>query len=97
MELFAKFVAKLQSTQDGDGKLLDRCIILYGAGIADSNRHTHDRLPILVIGSGNCRLKTGRHIDYKKDTPVSNLLLAMLDRVNVRPGRLGDSTGLLEI
>ena len=97
MELFAKFVAKLQSTQDGDGKLLDRCIILYGAGIADSNRHTHDQLPILVVGKGNGSLKTGRHIDYKKDTPVSNLLLAMLDRVNVRPGRVGDSAGLLEI
>src|SRR5262245_46268562 len=97
MELLSMFVAKLQSTQDGDGKLLDRCMILYGAGIADSNRHTHDQLPMLVIGSGNGSLKTGRHIDYKKDTPVSNLLLAMLDRVNIRPGRLGDSTGPLEI
>jgi hypothetical protein len=72
-------------------------MILYGAGIADSNRHTHDQLPILVVGGGNGSLKTGRHIDFKNDTPVSNLLLAMLDRVNVRPGRLGDSTGLLEI
>jgi hypothetical protein len=97
MELFARFVAKLRSTQDGDATLLDRCMVLYGAGIADSNRHTHDKLPVLVVGSGNGTLKTGRHIDYGKDTPVTNLLLAMLDRVEVRPGRLGDSTGLLEI
>jgi hypothetical protein len=97
MELFAKFVAKLRSTQDGDATLLDRCMILYGAGIADSNRHTHDRLPILVVGRGNGTLRTGRHIDYGKDIPVTNVLLAMLERVNVRPGRLGDSTGLLEI
>jgi hypothetical protein len=97
MELFARFVAKLRSTQDGDATLLDRCMILYGAGIADSNRHTHDKLPVLVVGRGNGTLKTGRHIDYGKDTPVTNLLLAMLDRVEVRPGRLGDSTGLLEI
>jgi hypothetical protein len=97
MELFARFVAKLRSTPDGDATLLDRCMILYGAGIADSNRHTHEDLPVLVVGTGNGSLKTGRHIDYGKDTPVTNLLLAMLDRVNVRPGRLGDSTGLLEI
>lgn len=52
---------------------------------------------MLVVGKGNGSLKTGRHIDYKQDTPVANLLLALLDRVGVRPGRLGDSTGLLEI
>jgi hypothetical protein len=97
MGLFAKFVARLKATPDGDATLLDRCMVLYGAGIADSNRHTHDKLPVLVVGSGNGTLKTGRHIDYGKDTPVTNLLLAMLDRVDVRPGRLGDSTGLLEI
>lgn len=97
MELFARFVAKLRSTQDGDATLLDRCMIVYGAGIADSNRHTHDQLPVLVVGTGNGSLKTGRHIDYGKDTPVTNLLLALLDRVNVRPNRLGDSTGLLEM
>jgi hypothetical protein len=97
MELFARFVAKLRSTQDGDATLLDRCMILYGAGIADSNRHTHDDLPVLIVGTGNGSLKTGRHIDCGKDTPVTNLLLAMLDRVGVRPERLGDSSGLLEI
>lgn len=97
MELFARFVAKLKSTQDGDATLLDRSMILYGAGIADSNRHTHDDLPVLVVGTGNGSLKSGRHIDYGKDTPVTNLLLALLDRVHVRPGRLGDSTGVLAI
>jgi hypothetical protein len=97
MGLFAKFIAKLQSTSDGDGSLLDHSMILYGAGIADSNRHTHEKLPMLVIGKGNGGLRTGRHIDLGKDTPVTNLLLAMLDRVNVRPERVGDSTGLLEI
>jgi hypothetical protein len=95
--LFAQFVAKLRATSDGDGTLLDHSLILYGAGIADSNRHTHENLPILLAGKGNDSVKTGRHIDLGKNTPVANLLLAMLDRVNVRPERLGDSTGMLEI
>jgi hypothetical protein len=97
MGLFAKFIAKLQSTSDGDGSLLDRSMILYGAGIADSNRHTHEKLPILVVGKGNRSLRTGRHIDLGKNTPVTNVLLAMLDRVGVRPERLGDSTGVMEL
>jgi hypothetical protein len=97
MGLLARFVARLKSAQDGDATLLDRCLILYGAGIADSNRHTHDKLPVLVVGTGNGSLKASRHLDCGKDTPVTNLLLALLARVGVRPARLGDSTGLLEI
>lgn len=97
MKLFAQLVAKLQSTNEGEGILLDHSMILYGAGIADSNRHTHEKLPILVVGKGNGSVKTGRHIDLGKDTPVTNLLLAMLDRVKVRPERLGDSTGIMAI
>jgi hypothetical protein len=97
MGFFAEFVARLQAAQDGDGSLLDRCMIVYGAGISDSNRHIHEKLPVLVVGKGNGSLKTGRHVDFGTDTPVTNLHLALLDRLNVRPGRLGDSTGLLEI
>jgi hypothetical protein len=52
---------------------------------------------LLAALAAPCNEKTGLHIDCGKDTPVTNLLLAMLDRVGVRPARLGDSTGLLEI
>jgi hypothetical protein len=97
MSFFAEFLARLQFARDGDASLLDRCMIVYGAGISDSNRHVHERLPVLVVGKGNGSLRTGLHIDYRRDTPVTNLHLALLDRLNVRPGRLGDSTGLLEI
>jgi hypothetical protein len=93
---FAEFIARLQSMRDGDGSLLDRSMIVYGAGISDSNRHVHERLPVLVMGKGNNSLKTGQHLDYRTDTPVTNLHLALLHRMNVRAGRLGDSTGLLE-
>jgi hypothetical protein len=97
MGFFAEFLDQLRSTQDGDGSLLDHSMIVYGAGISDSNLHLHDKLPVLVVGKGSGSLRTGRHIDYGKDIPVTNLHLALLDRLNVRPGRLGDSTGLLEI
>jgi len=72
-------------------------MIVYGAGISDSNRHVHERLPVLVMGKANGRLQSGRHIDFGRNTPVTNLHLALLDRLGVRPERLGDSTGLLEI
>jgi hypothetical protein len=94
---FAEFIARLQETQDGDATLLDRSMIVYGAGMSDSNRHIHENLPILVLGKGNGKLTSGRHIDYERDIPVTNMHLALLDRLGVHPERLGDSTGVLEV
>jgi hypothetical protein len=97
MELFAGFLDKLRSTNDGDGTLLDHSMIVYGCGIADSDRHNHDGLPIVVAGKGIGAQRTGRHVNFQRNTPLSNLYLTLLERMNVRPERLGDSTGLLEI
>jgi hypothetical protein len=97
VELFAQFIARLQATPDGDGTLLDRSMVLYGCGIADSNRHTHEKLPILVMGGANRSIETGRHLVLEKDTPVANLFLAMMSRSGARRDSFGDSTGILEI
>jgi hypothetical protein len=97
VELFARFVAKLKSMPEGDGSLLDRSMILYGCGIADSNRHTHEKLPILLMGGANGGVQTGRHIAMKEDTPVANLFLSMMDRMGVEKDQFGDSSAKLEI
>jgi hypothetical protein len=97
MALFAHFIGRLRSTPDDDGSLLDRSMILYGCGIADSNRHTHERLPVLLAGRANGTIGAGRHVALAQDTPVANLYLAMMDRMGVRRERFGDSTGQLEI
>jgi uncharacterized protein DUF1552 len=95
-ELFARFLKMLKSTSEGDGSLLDHSMIVYGSGIADGNRHTHEDLPVLLAGRGNGSLKPGRHIVYPAGTPVTNLYLGLLDRVGVYPEKLGDSTGRIE-
>ena len=97
VELFAQFIARLKATPDGDGTLLDHSMVLYGCGIADSNRHTHEKLPILVMGGANGTIATGRHLALEKDTPVANLFLAMMNRSGVRRDSFGDSTAALEI
>jgi uncharacterized protein DUF1552 len=95
MELFAGFVEKLKATPDGDGTLLDHSMIVYGSGLSDGNRHTHNDLPVLIVGGGT-DFRRGRHVVYPKDTPMTNLYLTLLDRIGVRQETLGDSTGPIE-
>ena len=93
--LFASFLEKLAATPDGDGSLLDHAMILYGAGMADSNRHSPYDLPILLAGGGAGRLKGGRHLAYPARTPLANLHVSLLDKLGVDVYRIGDSTGAL--
>jgi Protein of unknown function (DUF1552) len=95
-ELFAYFLKMLKSISEGDGSLLDHSMIVYGSGLADGNRHTHEDLPVLLAGRGDGNLKPGRHIVYPTGTPVTNLYLGLLDRVGVHTEKLGDSTGRIE-
>jgi hypothetical protein len=95
--LFQYFLDKLQSTPDGDGTLLDHSMVLYGSGMSDGNQHNHTDLPIIVAGGASGRLKGGRHIRNPKKTPMANLLLAMLDKMQVPVEKFGDSTGRVDI
>jgi hypothetical protein len=94
---FAYLLGKLKSVPEGSGTLLDNSMILYGSAIGDGNRHNHDELPILLAGKGGGSLKTGRHLKFPKDTPLTNLYLTMLDRVGVHQNAFGDSTGQLTL
>jgi hypothetical protein len=91
----AYLLNKLKSVPEGDGTLLDHCLIAYGSANSDGNRHNHDDLPVLLAGRGGGTVKTGRHIRYADETPLNNLWLSMLERVDVRVPFLGDSTGTL--
>ena len=95
MELFAGFIEKMKATPDGDGSLLDHSLIIYGSGLSDGNRHTHNDLPVLMVGRGG-GFKVGTHIAYPKDTPMTNLFLTLLDRMGVQEEKIGDSTGHIE-
>jgi hypothetical protein len=96
LEQFAYFVGKLKSIPDGDGTLLDRMMVVYGSGLADGNQHTHNDLPVAIAGGGNGALRLGRHVRYPKETPMTNLYVAMLDHMGVTPEHIGDSTGELQ-
>ena len=86
----------MRSAPDGEGSLLDHSIIVYGSALSDGNEHLNQDLPILLAGGGAGQFKGGRHLRYPKDTPLTNLYLALLDMLGVPLEKFGDSTGELE-
>jgi hypothetical protein len=96
-QLFSQYLAKLRATPDGDGSLLDHTTILYGAGISNSQRHSGDDLPLLVMGGGSGRLKGGRHLTYPDKPMMANLLVTLMDKMDVPVDHVGGSNGKLPI
>ncbi len=96
VSLLAHLLEKLDSLKEGEHSLLHSSMIVYGSGLSDGNRHNHDDLPILLAGCGGGTVRSGRHLRYPKETPLTNLYLAMLDRIGARPEKFSDSTGGLD-
>lgn len=95
IQLFAEYIEKLAATPDGERSLLDQSLILYGGGMGDGNLHRHTNLPCLLLGRLGGTIATGRHLAYPEQTPMTNLLLTVLDKVGAEIESLGDSTGRL--
>ena len=91
----AYLLEKLNSSIEGEGNLLDHAMVAYGSAIGDGNAHNHDNLPVLLAGRGCGTISAGRHIRYEKETPLNNLWVSMLDRMEAPTDKLGDSTGRL--
>jgi hypothetical protein len=95
-ELFSHFVGRLKAVNEGDGTLLDNTMVVYGSALSDGDRHTHEDLPVLLVGRGGSTIKSGRHLVYPEKTPMTNLFLTMLDKMGVQEEKIGDSTGRLQ-
>ncbi|TWT82986.1 hypothetical protein CA13_44490 [Planctomycetes bacterium CA13] len=95
VDQFGYLLKRLSSVSEGDGTLLDHCMLVYGSGISDGDRHNHDDLPILLAGGGAGQIKTGRHIRYENKTPLCNLYLWMMQQMGVKADKFGDSSAVL--
>ena len=94
---FANFIDQVASIQENGASLLDNCLILYGSGISDGDRHNHNDLPIILLGRAGGRLEANVHVRYPDNTPLCNLYLWMLHQVGIKADSFGDSNGVLKI
>jgi hypothetical protein len=91
------FVERLDATPDGDGSLLDHSLVLYGSGMGDSQNHDHSELPAVLAGRASGRIAGGMHVRVESGTPISNLLVTMLDKLDVPVDQFADSNGIVPI
>lgn len=94
MTLLKKLLHNLADKQDGDARLLDHTMILFGSNMGDSNTHDNTNLPILLAGGG---FRHGQHLAFKRDnnTPLSNLFVSMLQNIGLETDAFGSSAGTL--
>lgn len=97
IQQFAYLIKQMSSIREGERSLLDNCLILYGSGISDGDRHNHDNLPIILLGRGGMRLQGNTHQRFAEKTPLCNLYLWMLNQFAAPVDRFGDSTQVLDI
>jgi hypothetical protein len=93
IEQFAYFLQQLKSVKEGEGTLLDHCLVMFGNGLGDGNAHSHHNLPIILAGRGGGSVKPGRFIKIEKETPLNNLFLSCFDRMDAKTDAFGDSNG----
>jgi hypothetical protein len=88
----AYMLEKMRNIKEADGTLLDHSMVLFGAGMRDGNSHNPHNLPLVLAGRAGGSLQTGRHIAYKKETPLCNLYVDLLGRLGAPVEHFGDST-----
>jgi hypothetical protein len=96
-EEFARFVGKLQSIPEGDGTLLDNCLITFGSAMGDGRKHDHGDLPCVIAGHAGGALTGGRYLRFKEETPMANLFVITAHLAGTKLDRFGDSTGALAL
>jgi len=94
MTLLAKVLGRLTEHREGDQRLLDRTMVLFGSNMGDANTHDNTNLPILLAGGG---FKHGQHLAFRRDqnTPLCNLYVSMLRKMGLDTDAFGSSTGPL--
>lgn len=95
IQQFDYLLTRMREVKEGDGTLLDNCMLMYGSGLSDGNRHNHDDLPIVLAGRAGGAFTPGRHIRYADKTPLCNLYVSMLEIMGINAEKFSDSNGRL--
>lgn len=94
VSLLPYLLERLKGVQEGDSTLLEKTMIIYGSPMGDPNVHNHRRVPFLLFGGANGKLKGNMHLRVPDGTPLANVMLDMMHKLGLEDmDSFGDSTG----
>ena len=93
VEQLAYIAGRMESIQEGPRTLLDNSMLLYCSSMMTGN-HNNDQLPVVMLGAGGGRIKTGQVLDYtgKPDRQMCRLFLSVMDKMGTHMPQFGDAT-----
>jgi hypothetical protein len=98
VSLLPYLLERLKGVQEGDSTLLEKTMIIYGSPMGDPNVHNHRRVPFLLFGGANGKLKGNRHLRAPDGTPLANVMLDMMHKLGLEDMEsFGDSTGTFSL
>ncbi|HVJ80488.1 MAG TPA: DUF1552 domain-containing protein [Planctomycetia bacterium] len=97
VEQVAYVAKRLDAIQEGERTALDNSMVMYCSSMMNGG-HDATQLPVVVLGKGGGRVKTGRVLDYagRPDRQMCRLFLSMMDKMDHHPGKFGDADKPLE-
>lgn len=99
-EKFTAFLAnnllqRLDAVEEGDGTMLDNCLVLSGTECSEPHAHSDNNMPIVLAGSAGGAIQTGRHLRFVEDAvytqnryayagvPHNNLLVSICNAMGL--------------
>lgn len=94
MRLLGDLIGELKSTSEGDGRLLDETMIVYGSNFGDANKHTTDNMPVIFAGGGFLH---GSHLAFERENnyPLPNLYVSVLQQMGFETDSFASATGTM--
>ena len=89
----SRFITRLHETPEGDGSMLDNTLVFYGS--SNSKTHNNNNYPLVLAGGRNLGFKHNQFLQLDAKTPLANVFVTILDRMNIPHDGFADSTGEL--
>ena len=90
-EQFACFLDRLSSIREGDSRLLDNTMTLFGS--ATSNTHNARNYPTILAGGANMGLRHGRYFMHETERPLGDLYVTLLKRFGIPADSFAENAG----
>ena len=88
MVAWREFLDEISSIREGDGTLLDHCVILAHSDCSIAKAHAVEGIPVMIAGNGGGRIRTGFHLAGNAD-PITRVGLTLQQAMGVQVDRWG--------